>query len=527
MRLRRLALSIIFVCLPLTRPAGLPPVLKVRAHPAQGVPKAAPKPPNILLVIADDMAAGLMGVDGDPRGPTPYLDQLAQQGTRFDRAYCNSPVCTPSRQSLFTGRMPHAVGVTQLLTALPDSAVTLGDWLGDLGYRTAAFGKTHFNGPSHHGFQELADTLDWFKHTKRNPPKGGGRRAIWRPFFDPTPVWLNSECSPSGLPATAEEAGYFVDRAADFIQRDPERPFFLVVAFHEPHAPFVFPRDWPGRFSPDRFSVPQVSEEELKEQPSVFAGLDARQIQGVQAAYYSSMAWMDQNIGRLLERLDDSGRADDTIVLFVSDNGYLLGQHGRFEKNCFYEPSVRVPLIVRWPGKVAEGRCVTDPVELVDIVPTVLDLAGHPRPPVLHGLSLASTLKQGGAGPHRDVVVSEYLENEEAMAISGPYKLIIGSGKRRRRDGLDNGLPLSGPYVRLYHTRNDPMELHDLGTDPEHQEVVRRMKKALLGRLATTREGLEAVPTWLNDTEAILWCLIPRDRDLIDPRLTWLDRWLR
>ena len=149
----------------------------VRERPTAGgattASGATPRRPNLLILIADDHRGGTLGIDGDPRLATPRLDALARQGVRFDRAYCNSPVCTPSRQSFITGRLPHAVGVTQLATPLPESATTLGDWLGDRGYETAAIGKMHFNSPSRHGFPERIDTPDWL--LARGTPARGGR----------------------------------------------------------------------------------------------------------------------------------------------------------------------------------------------------------------------------------------------------------------------------------------------------------------------------------------------------------------
>ena len=179
---------------------------------AERLAPSAKRGPNLLLIIADDHGGGTLGIDGDPRKATPRLDALARQGARFDRAYCNSPVCTPSRQSLITGRLPHAVGVTQLETRLPDDAITLGDWLGDLGYLTAAFGKMHFNGPAHHGFARRLDHADWLAHLKLHPPEGGDQRRPWRPFQDPAAVWLNADCRSDGLPDASMESTYYADR---------------------------------------------------------------------------------------------------------------------------------------------------------------------------------------------------------------------------------------------------------------------------------------------------------------------------
>ncbi|WP_435015621.1 sulfatase family protein [Tundrisphaera sp. TA3] len=506
-RCRIAAWCVLCVLAMVVRPDGWPS--RARAHLPEGTP---PRGPNILILMGDDHAGGTLGIDGDPRRATPRLDALARQGVRFDRAYCNSPLCTPSRQSLITGRMPHAVGVTRLTTPMPDDALTLGDWLGDLGYRTAAFGKMHFNSPAHHGFQEMADTDDWFRWLRANPPAGGDHHRKWRPFQVPAAEWMNAACKPYGLPLASMEATYYVNRAVEFLRRDDDEPFALVVSFYEPHAPFKFPDEWAGRFKPEQFTVPQASEADLREQPEVFASLTPDQARGIQAAYYTAVSHMDYQVGRVLDALEASGHADDTIVIYLGDNGYMLGQHGRFEKHCFYEPSVRVPLLARWPGRLPADRRVTDLVELIDVVPTLLDLAGLPAPPDLHGRSLKGLAAGTPGAKGRDVVVSEYQENEEAMARSSRYKLVVGTGARQREDGYETGRPLPGPYERLYDLEADPGEDVDLlPTRPDLAAVAADLRHQLFLRLSTTREGRTPVPAALSEIDAIRWCLVPQD----------------
>ncbi len=486
-----------------------------QARPRAPRPEAGPRGPNLLILIGDDHAGGTLGIDGDPRHATPRLDALARQGVRFDRAFCNSPVCTASRQSFITGRLPHAVGVTRLLTPLPDDAVTLGDWLGELGYDTAAIGKMHFNSPKKHGFAERVDSNNWSEWLRLNPPKQVGRRRSWRPFQDPASVWLNANGHSFGLPMASMESTFFVEKAADYFDRhkdqDHSKPFALVVSFYEPHSPFKFPDDWKVRFRLDQFSAPPISEQDRLEQPKIFADLTPDEVKGIQASYFTSVSFLDHQIGRVLDALDASGLAEDTIVVYFGDHGYMLGQHGRFEKHCCFEPAIRVPLIFRWPGHLPSDRRVSEMAELVDVLPTLLDLSRQPMPPHLHGQSLKGLLLGEPGAKGREVVVSEYLENEEAMARSSQYKLVVGSGARHRRDGYETGRPLPGPYERLYDLEVDPDETSDLRNRPELEPVVAELRRKLLQRLSTTREGRLAVPPGLSEAEALRWCLVPQD----------------
>lgn len=483
---------------------------------AQGVRDARPPAearPNVLILAADDHAAYTLGLDGDPHGATPNLDRLGRQGVYFDHAYVNAPVCTASRQSFLTGRYPHAVGVTVLSTPLPETAVTLGDWLSAHGYATAAIGKMHFNGRAAHGFDVRIDTPDWQGWLKDHPPKGGDRRRPWRPFHDPAAVWLNAEARDVGLPAASCEATYFAGRAAEYFasHKDRGQPFALVVSFHEPHSPFVFPREWAGKFKPADFPVRPVSEFDRSQQPRIFAPLTPDDVRGIQAAYYTSLNYVDHQIGRVLQALDDSGLSENTIVVYWGDNGYSLGHHGRFEKHTLYEESVRVPLIVRWPGHLPEGRRVSDLVELVDVFPTLTGLLDIPQPTDLHGRSLVELLKGEPGARGRDDVFSEYLENEEAMIRTDRYKLVVGTGGRERQDGYTTGRPLPGPYARLYDLDSDPNETTDRSADPDLAAVVSDLTRRLHDRLLRTREGRGADLAGLPPMEAIHRGLIPED----------------
>jgi arylsulfatase A-like enzyme len=470
--------------------------------------------PNLLVIVADDHAAWTLGVDGDPRRATPNLDALARQGTFFRRAYCNSPVCTPSRQSLITGRLPHAIGVTQLATRLSDQVLTLGEWLRDLDYRTAAIGKMHFNGPSAHGFDLRVDTAEWERSLRQHAPRGGDQRWPWRPIVDPAREWLNADDRAVGLPPDSMQSTFFVDRAIEFLKQKRSRPFAMVVSFYEPHSPFHFPDGWARRFRPGQFPVFPISEQDRRQQPEIFATLSDGDVRGIQAAYFTSLSFVDSRIGRLIEAVDQMGLTASTLVVYVGDNGYMLGQHGRFEKHCFFEQAVRIPMIIRWPGHIDSGRQVTDLVEMVDVMPTVLHLMDLPVPPELQGMDLVPLLEKRTGARGRDIVFSEYLENEEAMVRSARYKLNVCTGRRLREDGYRTAELwwLPGPYERLYDMVADPEETIDLSEDRAHAAVKEDLLERMFERMATTRGGLEPIPPRLSRLEAIHWCLVPRDR---------------
>jgi choline-sulfatase len=473
----------------------------------------SPAGPNLLLIVADDHAAWTLGIDGDPRQATPNLDALARQGALFKRAYCNSPVCTPSRQSLITGKLPHAIGVTQLKTALSDQVLTLGEWLRDLEYTTLAIGKMHFNSTRAHGFDVRIDTEDWERSLREHRPRGGDRRRPWRPMLDPAREWLNADARPMGLPTESMQSTYFVDRAIGFLKKKHDRPFAMIVSFYEPHSPFEFPDGWAGKFRPSQFAVSPISEQDRRQQPEIFAPLSDADVKGIQAAYFTSLSFVDSRIGRLIEALDQSGLSDQTLVVYVGDNGYMLGQHGRFEKHCFFEPAVRIPMIMRWPGHIESGRRVMDLVEMVDVMPTVLHLMHLPVPPDLQGVDLEPLLKNKPGARGHDVVYSEYLENEEAMVRSARYKLIVCTGRRLREDGYHTAEPwrTPGPYMRLYDLVTDPDETTDLSQDPSRASIKDELLAQMYKRMTTTREGLDPIPVGLSRLEAIHWCLVPRD----------------
>jgi choline-sulfatase len=478
-------------------------------------PKQQPRPPNVLWVCADDFTPDACGAYGNRFARTPCLDRLASQGTRFDRAYCTCPLSTPSRQSFWTGRYPRSIGVTLSPTPLPTDEVTLPALLRRAGYEVAAFGKTHYYWPRR---QEFDACLDWDDHrawlaNKAPVPLPAGVEVLgpWRPFFDPARVWLNSACLP--YPAVdADMYGTFLaSQAARYLAGVRAGPFFLYVSFHETHSPFPFPVEFRGRYDPRSFRVPPVGPQDREHLPAVFRTLTEADRQGILAAYATSAEFLDRNVGVVLDALERSGHADNTLIVFTSDHGYLLGQHGRFEKHCCFEPAVRAALLMRLPGLAHPGRSTAALVELIDLVPTILELSETPKPANLHGRSLAALL-DGQTGTHRERVFAEYAGNEEAMVRTERWKLIYSTGTRRRADGYALDVPAGGPGVQLFDLDNDPDELVNLAGRAEHAHRVEQLTAELADHLVRTARDPRPVPKSQDVRTILAHCLAPSER---------------
>lgn len=488
--------------------SGLLLLLLLACQPAA----AAPRAPNVLVICADDHAAYVTGAYGNKQVRTPNIDRLAAGGIRFERAYCNSPVCTASRQSFFTGRYPRTIGVTQLKTALPEGEVTLAETLERAGYATAGIGKMHFNSDLKHGFDLRIDTPEYRTWLAKRPPDASSDlpvQPVWRPFKDPARIWLNAEVLPIGQADARMEGTYFAEQAAEYFEQPRDKPFFLMVSFYEPHSPFRFPQEYRGRRQADQFTAPIPGPEDDAQIPAVFRDLSPADKQGIAAAYYTSVEYMDKNVGLVLDALERSGQTQDTVVVYLSDHGYMLGQHGRFEKHTSYEEAVRAPLVIRYPRRIAAGRVSRAFVELVDLVPTIHSLCDLPLAGPLQGRTLAPLLA-GKTTKHRDHVVVEYAPNEEAMIRDEYWKLVYERGAVRRSDGYDIAGPLVPNRFRLYDLHQDPAEMHNVAADPANAATLVRLRDLLIDHLAATARDVAAVPQ--GDPIAILeYCVQSRD----------------
>ena len=482
------------------------------ASPSFG--QAPAKKLNVVVICGDDHAAYVMGAYGNKQVRTPNLDRLAEQGMRFDRAYCTAPVCTPSRQSFLTGRYPRTIGLTQLRTALPEAEDTLAELLKAAGYRTAAIGKMHFNSNLTHGFDLRLDNpqhAKWLaKRGRRMLPEGVEVQPTWRPFKDHARTWLNSKTLPRDLVDDDMPGTWFAQQAVRYLHDNKSEPFFLMVSFTEPHSPFHFPVEFRGRHDPKSFAVPKVNPGDEEQVPAIFRDLTDAEKQGIAAAYYTSAEFLDRNVGVVLDALDKLGLAENTLVIYLGDHGYCLGHHGRFEKHSMWEEAVRSPLLVRWPGRVPAKQSTKAMASLHDIVPTILEACGQPIPDKIQAKSLVPVLT-GKSREHRQQVFIEYAENEEAMVRTDRWALMYGSGKRQREDGYTTGKPLPGRTIKLFDMHADPGQTTNLAPRPEHAAVVRELTQQLLTHLRATARQPELVPRTDDVYELFDHLVQPRD----------------
>jgi choline-sulfatase len=488
----------------------------VAAAPLALAQSKSGKRPNFLFILADDHAGYVMGCDGNRRASTPNLDRLASEGTRFSAHHCNAPVCTPSRQSFFTGQLPHAAGVTVLSTPLALDKPTLAKQFRKAGYQTAVFGKMHFNRhgePGLHGF-DIANTEDrimkeWQAEVKpRALPADIRSKPPWHPFKDPARIWLNAEKLPYPRFDPDMRGTFIANQSIEYLEQRKGEPFALWTSFQEPHSPYDFPVEDRNRFDPAKFPVPRVGPEDAWQIPLIFRDLSDKEKQGIIAAYYTSVSFLDRNIGKVLDTLRRLHLEEDTFVIYMADHGYDLGQHGRFEKHCGYEPALRVPLMMRYPGRIRQG-VVSDLTEHVDVPATIVDMMGLEPLPVQHGQSLRPYLEGRKMDKPRDHVFSEYLENEEAYIKTKEWKYIFCSGKRARQDGYQTDNPTPGRYKRLYHLTTDPGEFTDV--TKAHPELTARFEGLMLERFRATHPDRGKEPAGVSREEAIEFYLRPRD----------------
>ncbi|MEM9673404.1 MAG: sulfatase [Bacteroidota bacterium] len=477
---------------------------------------------NVLIIIGDDHSANVLGAYGNNLIRTPNLDRMADRGVRFNRAYANAPLCSASRQSLITGKYPHATGVTLLRTSFPEEEVTIADHLKSQGYRTGIIGKNHFNNQKNHGFDVKIERRDYFSYREQNPgqpiPDSVAVRPPWKPFRDPARIWLNADALP-GNHYDADDIGtWYSEQAMRFLAENQDTSFCLVVGFHEPHSPFNFPIEYTDKYDPATIPLPTGSSEDDRWIPEIFRDLTEEERKGIVSAYFASVEYLDKNVGLILNQLDKLGLAENTLVVYLGDHGYLLNDHKRFEKHMMWEPAVRAPLLMQGGEKLPAGLTLKPMVEFVDVVPTVLEAIQAPLLSSAQGKSLMPLIDKETT-EHKEFVFSEFLADNKAMVRSDRWKYIFTTGKRDLAQGYATGNPPPGITHRLYDVVNDPNETKNLYSDPALADTVQLLQKELINWFRETHPNPDSVSReWTVEQQLISFCEPPDAQPEIDAK---------
>jgi len=484
------------------------------------------KAKNVVVILADDHALGVSGYAGNKQIRTPNIDRMASGGFVFQQAYCSSPICSASRQSLLTGKYPPATGVNLLFTPFPDEGnTTIAEYLKNFGYCSALIGKTHWNnwiwgslyqdGLPQHGFDEVIETEDYAKYLKAaNPEPVAKDEDYWIPgkiSQEDVAGWMNCRALPHPVRDENSMGTYFARRAIEFMGQEHDGPFLLWLAFKEPHHPYYFPVEYRGRYRPQDMVLPEGSPEDDRWIPQKFRELNDAQKRGIIAAYYTSTEYLDKNIGLVLDGIKELGLEDDTVVLYLSDNGYLLNDHKRFEKHCFWQQAVHQPMIWCIPGLESDaGKQSNALVSYVDVVPTLLDVLKLPPLREVQGESFLPVLN-GSSVTHRDAVFATYLQDNMAMVCEKQWKYVFHTGSRDLSIGYATGYGPSGIFHRLYDLENDPMEMHNVAAAPENFEILSSLQSRLLEFFEQTHPDAGRCPDGLNLIGKLVWFCEPRD----------------
>lgn len=440
--------------------------------------KGPAKKPNVLFLISDDLNNAL-SCYGHPQVKSPNIDRLATRGMRFDRAYCQFPLCNPSRASFMTGLRPDQTRVygnkTHFRKTVPDT-VTMPELFGKHGYFVARVGKVyHYGVPRQIGTDGLDDAQSWAKVVN---PRGRDKDEEDK-VFSMIPGKFGGTLSWYAADGTDEEQtdGIGATEAIRILEQVRDKPFFLAVGFYRPHTPYVAPKKYFSLYptekirlatgpANDRDDIPPPA---LPDKPE-YAKLTDPLRREVMQAYYASTTFMDAQVGRVLDALDRLGLADNTIVVMISDHGYHMGEHGLWQKQSLFEESARVPLIISAPGMKNRGKATAGLAELIDLYPTLADLCGLPAPKNLPGRSLRPLLDDPTRKGKPIAMTQVYRRTK-----TRPWQRFKGYTIRTQRwrytewDGGKRG-------IELYDHDNDPAEFTNLAKNPKHADKVAELR---------------------------------------------------
>lgn len=465
--------------------------------------------PNILLIMSDQLIPEMTGAYGNPIAQTPNIDRLAARGTLFSSAYTSCPICAPARMSLLTGQYVSAIGCHDNTSILASDEPTFNHYLSAAGYDTVLTGKMHMIGPDQlHGYARRLNTdiypsdFAWL-----------GRRVAMDDFsgIHENPIAVDYVGEGAGVRQWSLQLDYDEEthfRALEYLRykksevsgtlqkpmpvRD-DAPFMLHVSYQHPHEPFHCTQEYWDRYEGVDIPIPQIPADMAAHQTAMDRSLNTwhgcgrvdlmnpDSLRVVHRSYLANVTYLDDKIGELLDTLEHCGLADDTLIIFCSDHGDMLGHRGMVQKRTFYEQASRINLIVSMPERLRRGTMATpgsvchDPVSIVDIMPTLLDLAGIETDLPMDGRSLRPQL-MGESDPARHVFCEHHVEGVTAccfMVRRGAFKLNLTMGGE----------------AQLFDLRADPGEWRNLAGDPAHAAIEAELRALIAARF--DREAIE------------------------------------
>jgi arylsulfatase len=464
-----------------------------------------PAPPNILWLCTDQQRWDTIAALGNTLIRTPHIDSLVADGVAFTNAFCQSTVCSPSRASFLTGRYPRTTGCRQNGQTLPASEKLISRIFADAGYICGLSGKLHLASCSDGKVEVRGDDgyseFQWSHH----PPPDWEENAYSQWLKKQGTSWNEIYNGPTngfvkeGVPAAFHQTTWCTEMAIDFMRRHRDQPWFFSWNPFDPHHPFDPPPEYLARYNPADMPLPisqpgelesktryqQLDHEWAHNNPGEFhvGAMTDDDRRRVTAAYYGMIELIDDQVGRMLAALEETNQVRDTLVIFMSDHGELLGDHGLYFKGPhFYEGSIRVPLIVRYPGQIEQGLKVECLAELLDLAPTLCEATGIPISEAMQGRSLMPHLT-GNADPtrHREAVFCEYYNSWThhrsygSMLRTKTYKICV-------YHGIDEG--------ELYDLEADPCEFDNLWDSPAHRQLKQQMLKSAFDASVFTMDPL-------------------------------------
>jgi len=474
--------------------AGLGGLAMAAAADGRGAEKRAAGPPNLLFLMADQHRADCIGADGNAVIRTPNLDRIAREGAVLRCAYTAVPSCTPARAGLLTGLSPWHHGMLGYGRVADRYRNEKPQMLRDAGYYTHAIGKMHWSPQRHtHGFHQtvldesgrvgtkgfVSDYRQWFRKVA--------------PDLDPDATgigWNDYQARPYALPEHLHPTRWAGDRAVEFLEGyDRAEPFFLKVSFARPHSPYDAPErfftmyadaalpkavvgDWAERHAQRGQKLPS----------STWRGdLGEAQVRRSRQGYYGSVTFIDEQVGRILKALQDHGWLENTLILFTADHGDMLGDHHLWRKTYAYEGSARIPMLIRWPEgllRAKRGQVLTQPVELRDVLPTLLDAAGVAVDAArFDGRSMLDLIR-GRTDGWRPCID---FEHDVCYHTTNHWNALTDGRTKYVYHAFDGS-------QQLFDLRNDPGELHDLSADPGHRDTLQAWRKRMVEHLSERGE---------------------------------------